>query len=74
MLLDDIVPCAVKVGMIATEEVAAMNNRHKRMGYNAAQEFAKQLDAHFEQMMLSSQLDAADDYDEYESLNGDEED
>ena len=55
-------------------EVAAMNNRHKRMGYNAAQEFAQQLDAHFEQMMLSSQLDAADDYDEYESLNGDEED
>lgn len=55
-------------------EVAAMNNRHKRMGYNAAQEFAKQLDAHFEQMMLNSQLDAADDYDEYESLNADEED
>lgn len=55
-------------------EVAAMNNRHKRMGYNAAQEFAKQLDAHFEQMMLSSQLDAADDYDEYESLSGEEED
>ena len=54
-------------------EVAAMNNRHKRMGYNAAQEFAKQLDAHFEQMMLSSQLDAADDYDEYESLSGEEE-
>ena len=45
-------------------EVAAMNNRHKRMGYNAAQEFAKQLD---------SQLDAADDYDEYESLHSDEE-
>lgn len=55
-------------------EVAAMNNRHKRMGYNAAQEFAKQLDAHFEQMMLSSQLDAADDYEEYESLSGEEED
>ena len=54
-------------------EVAAMNNRHKRMGYNAAQEFAKQLDAHFEQMMLDSQLDAADDYDEYESLHSDEE-
>ena len=54
-------------------EVAAMNNRHKRMGYNAAQEFAKQLDAHFEQMMLSSQLDAADDYDEYESLSSEEE-
>jgi HPr kinase/phosphorylase len=49
-------------------EVAAMNNRHKRMGYNAAQEFSKQLDAHFEQMMLESQLDAADDYDEYDDL------
>lgn len=55
-------------------EVAAMNNRHKRMGYNAAQEFAKQLDAHFEQMMLNSQLDAADDYDEYEALSAEEED
>ena len=53
-------------------EVAAMNNRHKRMGYNAAEEFAKQLDAHFEQMMLNSQLDAADDYDEYEDLSSDE--
>lgn len=50
-------------------EVAAMNNRHKRMGHNAAQEFAAQLDAHFEQMMLNSQMEAADDYDEYESLN-----
>ncbi len=55
-------------------EVAAMNNRHKRMGYNAAKEFAKQLDDHFEQMMLNSQLDAADDYDEYEALNAEEED
>ena len=53
-------------------EVAAMNNRHKRMGYNAAEDFAKQLDAHFEQMMLNSQLDAADDYDEYEDLSTDE--
>lgn len=55
-------------------EVAAMNNRHKRMGYNAAREFAKQLDAHFEQMMLESQLDAADDYDEYEDLTAEERD
>lgn len=55
-------------------EVAAMNNRHKRMGYNAAKEFAKQLDDHFEQMMLNSQLDAADDYDEYEALSAEEED
>ncbi len=49
-------------------EVAAMNNRHKRMGYNAALEFTKQLDAHFEQMMINSQMDSADDYDEYEDL------
>ncbi|MEG2000288.1 MAG: HPr(Ser) kinase/phosphatase [Evtepia sp.] len=32
-------------------EVAAMNNRHKKMGHNAAVEFTKQLDAHFEQML-----------------------
>lgn len=55
-------------------EVAAMNNRHKRMGYNAAKEFAKQLDAHFEQMMQNSQLEAADDYDEYEDLSAQDED
>ena len=53
-------------------EVAAMNNRHKRMGYNAAQEFTKQLDAHFEQMMINSQMDAADDYDEYEELTAED--
>ena len=53
-------------------EVAAMNNRQKRMGYNAAKEFAKQLDAHFEQMMQSSQMDAADDYDEYEDLSAED--
>ena len=45
-----------------------------RLSIVLLQEFAKQLDAHFEQMMLSSQLDAADDYDEYESLSGEEED
>lgn len=28
-------------------EVAAMNNRQKKMGYNAAQEFTNQLNAHF---------------------------
>lgn len=28
-------------------EVAAMNNRHKKMGFNAAQEFTTQLNAHF---------------------------
>ena len=32
-------------------EVAAMNNRQKKMGYNAAQEFTEQIDRHFEQSM-----------------------
>ena len=29
-------------------EVAAMNNRQKKMGYNAAEEFAEQLNRHFD--------------------------
>ena len=36
-------------------EVAAMNNRNKKMGYNAAQEFTKQINEHFDQVM-SEQL------------------
>ena len=32
-------------------EVAAMNNRQRRMGYNAAQEFTEQINKHFEQSM-----------------------
>ena len=36
-------------------EVAAMNNRHKKMGYNAAQEFTKQINEHFDQA-LSAQI------------------
>ena len=36
-------------------EVAAMNNRHKKMGYNAAQAFTKQINEHFDQAM-SGQL------------------
>ena len=32
-------------------EVAAMNNRQKKMGYNAAQEFTEQINRHFEQSM-----------------------
>ena len=55
-------------------EVAAMNNRNKRMGFNAAKEFSAQLDAHFEQMLQESPLDAADDYDEYDDLTYTEED
>ena len=30
-------------------EVAAMNNRQKKMGYNAALEFTEQMDQHFGQ-------------------------
>ena len=36
-------------------EVAAMNNRHKKMGYNAAQAFTQQINEHFDQA-LSCQL------------------
>ena len=36
-------------------EVAAMNNRQKKMGYNPALEFAQQLDSHFEQTAASQQ-------------------
>ena len=32
-------------------EVAAMNNRQRKMGYNAALEFTQQMDRHFEQRM-----------------------
>ena len=32
-------------------EVAAMNNRHKKMGYNAAQAFTQQINEHFDQAL-----------------------
>ena len=32
-------------------EVAAMNNRHKKMGYNAALEFTQQINQHFDQAL-----------------------
>lgn len=32
-------------------EVAAMNNRHKKLGYNAAQAFTKQINDHFDQSL-----------------------
>ena len=35
-------------------EVAAMNNRHKKMGYNAAQEFAQQINKHFDQKLAEN--------------------
>ena len=37
--------------LAAIVEVAAMNNRHKKMGYNAALEFTKQINQHFDQAM-----------------------
>jgi len=33
-------------------EVAAMNNRQRKMGYNAALEFTQQIDTHFAQENL----------------------
>lgn len=36
-------------------EVAAMNNRHKKMGYNAAQAFTKQINDHFDQSLSQGQ-------------------
>ena len=36
-------------------EVAAMNNRQKKMGYNAAQEFTEQIDRHFASNMGNGQ-------------------
>lgn len=36
-------------------EVAAMNNRHKKMGYNAALEFTQQINEHFDQTLGQQQ-------------------
>ncbi len=36
-------------------EVAAMNNRQKKMGYNAAMEFTEQINRHIDETMASSQ-------------------
>ncbi len=32
-----------------------MNNRHKKMGYNAAAEFAKQINEHFDQKLAEKE-------------------
>lgn len=42
-------------------EVAAMNNRHKKMGYNAALEFTKQINEHFDQAMSQQMKDQEKD-------------
>ncbi|MBQ9165484.1 MAG: HPr(Ser) kinase/phosphatase [Oscillospiraceae bacterium] len=36
-------------------ETAAMNNRDKKMGYNAAKEFTDQINAHFDQQLANNQ-------------------
>ncbi len=36
-------------------EVAAMNNRHKKMGYNAAQAFTDQINRHFNEAMAAQE-------------------
>jgi HPr kinase/phosphorylase len=38
-------------------EVAAMNNRFKKMGYNAAQEFTRQINEHFDQVISAQNKD-----------------
>jgi HPr kinase/phosphorylase len=44
-------------------EVAAMNNRHKKMGYNAAQDFTDQINRHFDEAMAQQGEDGEKDKD-----------
>lgn len=62
-----VVTIPVKTGrnLAVIVEVAAMNNRHKKMGYNAAEEFTRQLDAHFEEM-LKAQAEEVEIENEFE--------
>ena len=57
-ILDVSVPCLtipIKPGrnLSIIIEVAAMNNRHKKMGYNAAQEFTDRLNQYFDDQMAA---------------------
>ncbi len=63
-----VITIPVKTGrnLAVIVEVAAMNNRHKKMGYNAAQEFSKQLDAHFEEMLAAQEEEDDDEETEFE--------
>ncbi|NCE65483.1 HPr(Ser) kinase/phosphatase [Pseudoflavonifractor sp. 524-17] len=45
------VPVKPGRNLAAIIEVAAMNNRHKKMGYNSALEFTKQIESHFDQQL-----------------------
>ncbi len=72
-ILDKKVPVAtipVKTGrnLAIIVEVAAMNNRHKKMGHNAAEEFSRQLDAHFEQM-IAEQAEEVEEESEFEGTD-----
>jgi HPr kinase/phosphorylase len=43
-----VVPVKPGRNLAVIVEVAAMNNRHKKLGYNAAQDFASRINSHFE--------------------------
>ena len=45
------IPITPGRNLAVTLEVAAMNNRQRKMGYNPAQEFTEQIDRHFEKSM-----------------------
>ncbi|MCL2030670.1 MAG: hypothetical protein FWG93_03920, partial [Oscillospiraceae bacterium] len=38
-------------------EVAAMNNRHKKLGYNAAKDFYERINQHFEEAAAKQELE-----------------
>lgn len=48
------IPITPGRNMAVILEVAAMNNRQKKMGYNAAVEFTEQINRHYEEMSKSS--------------------
>lgn len=47
----NIIPITPGRNLAVILEVAAMNNRQKKMGYNAAKEFSEQVDRHFDQIL-----------------------
>ena len=56
-LLDHPVPVKPGRNLAVIIEVAAMNNRNKRMGYNAAQVFTDQINRHFDEVMAGREND-----------------
>ena len=47
----NVIPVTPGRNLAVILEVAAMNNRQKKMGYNAAQEFTEQINRHFDENM-----------------------